>query len=175
MSFRPSALPGPFRIDRLVEFEGPFRSATHLFPLATDAEVRATPTWQDDRFYDRQRDLLVMAFHALLVRTPSHNIIVDTCLGNHKPRPMVPEWNERSGAFLEDLGARGNLEHDVRRIGARPEPAHAMSTGRRLEMLLIAIVDERVQIGHDLDDDVATAPAIAAIRPTELDELLAPE
>ncbi len=113
MSFRPSALPGPFRIDRLVEFEGPFRSATHLFPLATDAEVRATPTWQDDRFYDRQRDLLVMAFHALLVRTPSHNIIVDTCLGNHKPRPMVPEWNERSGAFLEDLGALGLRPEDI--------------------------------------------------------------
>src|SRR5882724_6162675 len=44
-----------------------------------------------------------------------------------------------------------------------------------LEMLLVAVVDQRVEVGHRLDDDVAAAPAIAAVRPAELDELLAPE
>ncbi|MCU0759185.1 MAG: MBL fold metallo-hydrolase [Steroidobacteraceae bacterium] len=113
MTSRTFRLDGPFRIDRLVEFEGPFRSATHLFPPATEAEVRATATARDPRFYDLERDLLVMAFHALLVRTPTHTLIVDTCLGNDKSRPKVPEWNQRSGAFLEDLTALGVRPGDV--------------------------------------------------------------
>mgnify|MGYP003478349056 CR=1 FL=1 len=98
------ALAGPFRIDRLVEFEGPFRAAEHLFPLATEPEVLDCATCHDPRFYDLERRLLVMAFHALLVRTPTHTILVDTCLGNDKPRPMVPEWNARSGRFIEVQG-----------------------------------------------------------------------
>jgi hypothetical protein len=42
-------------------------------------------------------------------------------------------------------------------------------------VLLVAIVDERVQIVRRLQDDVSTTPAIATIRPTILDELLATE
>lgn len=110
---RSERLRGPFRIDRIVEFEGPFRAATHLFPLATPTEVRATASYADPRFYDRQQDLLVMAFHALLVRTPDCTILVDTCLGNDKPRPNVPEWNQRSGSFIADLAAIGVQPEDV--------------------------------------------------------------
>lgn len=109
----PSALAGPFRIDRLVEFEGPFRAATHLFPLATPDEVRATASWSDARFYDRASDRLIMAFHALLVRTPAATLLIDTCLGNDKPRPLVPEWNARSGAFAAGLGALGLEPRDI--------------------------------------------------------------
>jgi glyoxylase-like metal-dependent hydrolase (beta-lactamase superfamily II) len=113
MAYRTYELAGPFRIDRVVEFEGPFRAATHLFPPATAGEVLATATSRDPRFFDRPRELLVMAFHALLVRTPTHTIVVDTCLGNDKPRPNVPEWNQRSGAFLQDLAALGVRPEDV--------------------------------------------------------------
>ena len=44
-----------------------------------------------------------------------------------------------------------------------------------LEVLLIAVVDERVEPVDRLHDHVAAAAAIAAVRPAELDELLAPE
>ena len=43
------------------------------------------------------------------------------------------------------------------------------------EMLLVAVIDQRVQVRHRLDDDIAAAPAIAAVRAAELDEFLAPE
>ena len=42
-------------------------------------------------------------------------------------------------------------------------------------MLLVAIVDQRVQPVDRLDPDVAAAAAVAAVRPAELDELLAAE
>lgn len=113
MAANSRALTGPFRIDRIIEFEGPFRSAEHLFPLANATDLSACATVQDPRFYDRQRNLLVMAFHALLVRTPTHTILVDTCLGNDKPRAAVPEWNARSGRFIADLAALGVRPQDV--------------------------------------------------------------
>jgi hypothetical protein len=42
-------------------------------------------------------------------------------------------------------------------------------------MLLVAEVDQRVEAVDDFDDDIAAAPAIAAIGPAELEELIAPE
>ena len=53
--------------------------------------------------------------------------------------------------------------------------AHAVGTLLGLEMLLIAVVDQRVQAVDHLDDDVAAAAAITAARSAELDILLAPE
>ena len=51
-------------------------------------------------------------------------------------------------------------------------PWHA---GLGLEMLLVAVVDQRVEPVDAFGPDVAAAAAVAAVRPAELDELLAPE
>ena len=53
--------------------------------------------------------------------------------------------------------------------------ARAILALLRLEMLLVAVVDQRVQAVGDLDDDIAAAAAIAAGRAAEFDELLAAE
>ena len=45
----------------------------------------------------------------------------------------------------------------------------------RLEMLLVAVVDERVQPVDAFRPDVAATPAVAAVGAAELDELLAAE
>ena len=50
-----------------------------------------------------------------------------------------------------------------------------MGAALRLEVLLVAIVDQRVEAVDDFDDDIAAAAAIAAVGAAELDELLAPE
>src|SRR5690348_5871068 len=42
-----------------------------------------------------------------------------------------------------------------------------------LKVLLIAIVDQRVEVGDALDDDIAAAAAVAAVGSAELDEFLA--
>src|SRR6185437_6418181 len=41
------------------------------------------------------------------------------------------------------------------------------------EMLLVAVVDQRVQVFQGLNDDVTALAAVAAVRAAELDELLA--
>jgi hypothetical protein len=42
-------------------------------------------------------------------------------------------------------------------------------------MLVVAVVDQRVEPVDAFGPDIAAAPAVAAIRPAELDEFLAPE
>src|SRR5690606_2906321 len=83
--------------------------------------------------------------------------------------------DQRFVVLLEYLRARRNLEHDIGALGAGTVASHAVAAGLGLEMLLIAIVDQRVETVHGLDPDIAPAAAVAAVRSTEFDEFLTPE
>jgi glyoxylase-like metal-dependent hydrolase (beta-lactamase superfamily II) len=51
--------------------------------------------------------VLRFSIHALIVDTPTKRIIVDTCVGNDKPREMFPDWHMLQTGFLEDLNTAG--------------------------------------------------------------------
>jgi hypothetical protein len=88
----------------------------------------------------------------------------------------LPEIGEQGLVVLGvDLGARRHLDDDVGAVRAGAVLAHAGRAVARLEVLLIAVVDQGVEVGDALRPYVAAAPAIAAVRPAELDELLAAE
>ncbi len=57
--------------------------------------------WLQPHFIDQQGQLISSIF-SLLVESQGKRLVIDTCLGNDKPR-MVPSWNERQGSFLEEL------------------------------------------------------------------------
>ena len=69
----------------------------------------------------------------------------------------------------------GHLQHHVGALGAGAVLAHAVAAGLGLEMLLVAVVDERVEPLDAFRPDVAAAAAVAAVRPAELDELFTAE
>ena len=75
----------------------------------------------------------------------------------------------------EDLRADRDLQHRIGAPAARAVLPHAVPAGLGLEMLLITKVDERVEPVDAFGDDIAAAPAVAAVGPAELDELLAPK
>src|SRR5260370_32828949 len=77
--------------------------------------------------------------------------------------------------LVEHLRSDRHLEHYRFAVGAVAVLAHAVGALLGLEVLLIAVVDQRVQSIDRFDDDVAAAAAIAAARSTELDILLAAE
>ena len=83
--------------------------------------------------------------------------------------------DQRLVVVLVDLRAGRDLQRHVGALGAGHVAAHAVHAGLGLEMLLVAVVDQRVQAVDRLDPDVAAAPAVAAVRPAELDEFLAAE
>src|SRR5262249_16621717 len=77
--------------------------------------------------------------------------------------------------LVEHLGPDGNAQHQglARRAGAvAPRAAAAVLRG---EMLLVAAVDESVEVGGGPEHAVAAAAPVAAVGAAELDELLPPE
>ena len=75
----------------------------------------------------------------------------------------------------EHLRAGRHGDHRVlaRRAGA--VLAHAARAALGLEVLAVAVVDQRVEVGDALHPHVAALAAVAAVGAAELDELLAPE
>lgn len=75
-----------------------------ILPEATREAVLPIK-WLAPHFMDDE-GRLIMSIHALILETPDRTIIVDTCLGNDKPRG-IPNWNMLQGPFLEDLVEAG--------------------------------------------------------------------
>jgi len=106
-------LSGPFEIFRIIEFEGSFREPEHLIPSATEKAFKNTQSFQDTRFYDPYSKKLIMSFHGILIKTSKSIILVDTCIGNNKHRPAIPEWHMRKGTFLEEINHTGIKLEDI--------------------------------------------------------------
>lgn len=101
---------GEVSIARVVETEGTIMSAAVLLPEATPEKVLPIG-WLRPHFIDAQGQL-ISSIHALLVRSQGQRIVIDTCLGNDKPR-AVPQWNQRQGSFLADIAAAGFPREEV--------------------------------------------------------------
>ncbi len=94
---------GDVTITRVVELEVAGGSR-FILPDATREAVKPIE-WLAPHFADAD-GRLIMSIHALIVETPDRRIMVDTCLGNDKPR-TIPGWNMRQGPFLDDIAAAG--------------------------------------------------------------------
>jgi glyoxylase-like metal-dependent hydrolase (beta-lactamase superfamily II) len=98
---------GNLTIHRIVEQEGPFFDVLKFFPTLTKEVLDENRAWLQPRFVD-PADQLMLCIQSYLVRTPHHNILVDTCVGNHKPRPARPFWDMMKSDRLEkNLAATG--------------------------------------------------------------------
>lgn len=106
-------MPGPFQIDRIVEFEWPARAPEFLLSGITTADIAATRTGTDARFIDPRTHLLIMSFHSLVVRTAGGILLVDSCVGNHKDRAMIPEWHLQDRPYLARLAQAGLQPEDI--------------------------------------------------------------
>ena len=101
---------GLFTIDRVIETEGAFAPLDFVLPTVDMDRVRAESAWLRPTFLDA-RDQLVMSFHSYILRTPEHNILIDTCVGDDKDRPLRPSWHQQKSGYLAALA----------RAGLRPE------------------------------------------------------
>ena len=80
---------GEVKVTRIVELEMPvaYSPETAFLKEATPAELRKSP-WLYPHFVNEQDELL-LSIHALLVEAPGFRLVVDTCVGNDKPRGMT--------------------------------------------------------------------------------------
>jgi glyoxylase-like metal-dependent hydrolase (beta-lactamase superfamily II) len=104
---------GDLTIHRIVEQEGPFFEALKFFPTLTKELLEANRAWLRPRFLDAG-DQLMLCIQSYLVRTPHHNILIDTCVGNNKPRPTRQFWHMMtSDRFERNLAATGLSVGDI--------------------------------------------------------------
>ena len=98
---------GSTTIHRIVEQEGPFFEMLKFFPALTKEVLEENRAWLQPRFMS-PKDELMLCIQSYLVQTPHHNILIDTCVGNDKPRPARPFWNMmKSDRFEKSLAATG--------------------------------------------------------------------
>ena len=99
---------GDVRVTQVVELTtaslGP-----HLLPQATPESMQSIP-WMAP-FIDEQ-GRIVLSIHALVIETAEQTIVVDTCIGNDKPR-TYPKWNLMQGDFLQRFAAAGFTTEQV--------------------------------------------------------------
>ena len=76
---------GKVKVTRVVEMQVA-GGTRFLLPQATPEAV-ADIDWLKPHFVDASGKL-IMSIHALIIETPTRKIIVDTCIGNDKPRSV---------------------------------------------------------------------------------------
>ncbi|MGY3448314.1 MBL fold metallo-hydrolase [Bradyrhizobium sp. USDA 4353] len=94
-------------IHRIIEQETTFLPARDMFPdltpemLAAEREALRAANALD------AQDTLILCFQSYVVRTPRHTILIDSCIGNDKPRAR-PVWNMKSDdTYVRALAAAG--------------------------------------------------------------------
>jgi glyoxylase-like metal-dependent hydrolase (beta-lactamase superfamily II) len=95
---------GAVRVTKIVELLLPVPMEQSFLPQATREELRRH-AWLYPHFVTEQDDLL-LSIHALLVETPGCRLVVDTCVGNDKPRSLTPPAGLAT-AFLEHMAQAG--------------------------------------------------------------------
>lgn len=95
---------GDVRVTKFVELEINGSIHQFLLPEATPEDCKEID-WLRPHFMETSGELSI-SVHSFVVETPTCRIIVDTCLGNNKKRP-VPTWNMLSGPFLSNLQKAG--------------------------------------------------------------------
>ena len=103
---------GDYLIDKVVEFERPFAHAQEFFPDLTD-EMLAVCQRELPQGQLTPDGLLNMSYHAFLVRTGRHTILVDTCCGNGKDRAARPAFHQLNTRFLCVLEEAGVTPEQV--------------------------------------------------------------
>ncbi|KZM47923.1 MBL fold metallo-hydrolase [Labrenzia sp. OB1] len=98
---------GDVEVWRILEVHAPFQTPEELFPGAgpdvakiVEARVRGGVCPRSGR--------LILPVQGFLLKTPSHVILVDSCVGNDKTVPGTPDWHKRSTPrFMAALTAAG--------------------------------------------------------------------
>jgi glyoxylase-like metal-dependent hydrolase (beta-lactamase superfamily II) len=109
----------PIRLDEIdihpvVEQQGAFFDILEFFPRLTGEILEENRSWLAPTFMDPAGDRVVLCVQSFLIKTPDHNILIDSCVGNHKPRPARPFWNMLSSdRFEQGLAAAGVGVNDI--------------------------------------------------------------
>jgi len=105
---------GDLTIHRIIEQETTFLSALEFLPTLTPEVLAENRAWMQAAKALDERDVLILCFQSYVVKTPHHTILIDSCIGNDKPRPQRPKWNMKTDdTYMRGLAAAGLSMADI--------------------------------------------------------------
>src|ERR1700743_3773497 len=105
---------GDLTIQRIVEQEGKFLTAHDILPALKPTLLAENCDWVKAANALDDTDTLLLCFQSYVVKTPHHTILIDTCIGNDKPRPARPIWNQKTDdTYMRALKAAGVSVGDI--------------------------------------------------------------
>ena len=104
---------GNVEVWRILEIHAPFLTPEELYPTA-GPDVAAIVEAHTPGSVCCHTGKLILPIQGFLLKTPSHTILVDSCVGNDKSVPGRPDWHKRSDTRFEaSLKAAGVSFNDI--------------------------------------------------------------
>ena len=103
---------GASTVTRVEERAGPGFAPEMLLPDWDQAVLQEHP-WLVPNYYDLASGKMMSSIHSWVIRTRHHTILVDTCVGNHKPRPAWERFHMLDTPYLARLAAAGVRPEEV--------------------------------------------------------------
>jgi glyoxylase-like metal-dependent hydrolase (beta-lactamase superfamily II) len=103
---------GSTEVVRVEERHGPGFEPQQLLP-DWDPAVLAEHAWLSPNYYEAATNRFISSIHSWVVRTRHHTILIDTCVGNHKPRPQFERFNMLDTPYLARLKEADVAPEDV--------------------------------------------------------------
>jgi glyoxylase-like metal-dependent hydrolase (beta-lactamase superfamily II) len=105
---------GDLTVHRILEMSGPTLGLRQMLPELSEEALAEHRAWLAPDALDAD-DRAIMTFQGFVVRTPHHNILIDSCIGNDKTMPPhMADWNMRQGREYElALTAAGLRYEDI--------------------------------------------------------------
>jgi glyoxylase-like metal-dependent hydrolase (beta-lactamase superfamily II) len=99
---------GDSAVDVLVDIDRFELPIARLLPEAEPGQVASARTLLEPDHMDFESGMLIFAIQTFVLRSAGRTILVDTCVGEGKERPLIPDFNRRrQSGFLERLAAAG--------------------------------------------------------------------
>ncbi len=84
-----------------------------MFKTLSPEVLEENRSWLEPHYLNPTTGKLVICIQSWIVRTPHHTILVDTCVGNNKPR-AERDWNlRRDDSYAKSLAAAGLRPEDI--------------------------------------------------------------
>ncbi len=105
---------GKTTVHRVIDLDPFAIPIANIFPNATLAQLDGAAQVLAQRHVDFATGKVLLVIQSHLVRFAGKTILIDACVGEHKSRPLRPEWNLRTGTkYLANLAAAGCTPEDI--------------------------------------------------------------
>jgi len=106
---------GDITIQRIVEQEDPLFDPLTFLPTVTKEQLSENRSWLEQcGAIDPKSGNLTLCIQSYVVKTPRHTILIDSCVGNEKPRPARPFWHMKTtDTYMRNFAAAGVKVEDI--------------------------------------------------------------